>query len=187
MLECNNDDEEEVMAVKRGLDGQDISKQPIEGGVSPITDIVNPGPIVIIKTNVEVSRLCATTRNKFKMKITTRKKNVSSYSTKDDVVTESENEFSGITIGKLLRGDEEETKIEIKRLISGRFCLNIKTAHENEPCRRYDNGRRMLKVAELKESGQVAFKLLDSGAIPELRHLKLSKIYPSSNKKRRVS
>lgn len=85
------------------------------------------------------------------------------------MVSSLANAPSGLTFGKLLRGDKVEKKVERSRLLYTHTKKKVEMVFETHE----NHARIILKVTRLNFYGRKAYTLMKSGAIPNLMSKKI--------------
>ena len=109
-----------VAATKRTADGAPLPKQVRAEGDIPVHDLLNPAPRLRVPRN-EIGQLRQLPRGQRprRTKNKTKKAGIQEHVGKYNVVAELANAPAGLTFGQLMRGDAEEAKKEIRRLLAG--------------------------------------------------------------------
>ena len=155
----SSDNAEVVAVTKRTVDGEPVPKQTRVEGIIPLSSLLNPatGP------KGSISKVTSKEK-KVKKKKKTKSGNLSvqHHVGVYDVISELAKASSGLTFGQLARGDAEDAKNKLRRILSpGAKGKRSVAAPVNEVSRR-------LKIIRIAVGGAEADSLFDSGAIPKL-------------------
>ena len=158
------------MAVtKRNADGEHLPKQlKTHEGVS-IPILLNPPVPFEMQRKISPPRSGPKrSHQRKKAKKVTKKTSLQEYVRKYKVISELTNASSGLTFGKLVRGDADVAEKEIVRLFAKQRVRGRAFAGHA------DTRSRRLRLVTVKVYGTEAQALLDSGAVPKIISLKLA-------------
>ena len=171
-------DKEVVAATKRNATGEALPKQARTASGVPIPSLPNP-PTSPASKHMDLSKspqLVTRARRqkpKGKRKIRARKAGIPDHVGKYDVLTELSRAPSGLTFGQLIRGDAEEAKVEIRKVLS-KTARAGKSAGNSVIAQVGSVHHRRLKVVPVKVYSSITQALLDSGAVPNLMSASLA-------------
>lgn len=162
------DPREDVLELKTGVLGQNVSRTAHMDGGAPLERITDSTP----KEWTQRTILHMTGGKKAAQKAGTRgskKASLTDHAQKYELVSNIANAPSGLTFRQPLRGDTVEEKKGISRILATRTKIKVQMVLGTSK----DHKKRFLKVVRLKLYGSEAYAMMNYGAIPNLMSKKI--------------